>query len=139
MLMIKRRNQKMIESFIHNHKKNITQSIIQDKYYATIKDYDFVDEENNPRIDSENDTRIMAKSKIRKDSTVKYLIRINNMKQLYNPTTPLPENQKSGLLKQDGGDSIQFKEVSKSSFDMYITFLRTMNPMWIRNAEREGF
>jgi hypothetical protein len=128
----------MIESFIHSHTKT-TNNNIEDKYYTTIKDYDFIDNENNPRIKNENDYRIMAKSKIRKDTTIKYLIRTNNIKQFYNPTTPLPENQKSELLKQDGGDNIQFKEVSKSSFDMYITFLRTMNTMWIRNAEREGF
>jgi hypothetical protein len=129
----------MIESFIHSHTKSTNDPIIENKYYTIIKDYDFIDSENNPRVKNENDSRIMAKSKIRKDKSIKYLIRTNAIKQLYNPTTQLPENQKSELLKQDGGDVIQFKEVSKSSFDMYITFLRTMNTMWIRNAEREGF
>jgi hypothetical protein len=129
----------MIESFIHSHTKSTNDPIIEDKYYTIVKDYDFIDNENNPRVKNENDSRIMAKSKIRKDKSIKYLIRTNAIKQLYNPTTQLPENQKSELLKQDGGDVIQFKEVSKSSFDMYITFLRTMNTMWIRNAEREGF
>lgn len=129
----------MIESFIHSHNKSTNDPITEDKYYTIIKDYDFIDNENNPRVKNENDSRIMAKSKIRKDKSIKYLVRTNTIKQLYNPITPLPENQKSELLKQDGGDVIQFKEVGKSSFDMYITFLRTMNPMWIRNAEREGF
>jgi hypothetical protein len=129
----------MIESFIHKHETNQINADLKDKFYSSIKDYDFIDDNNNPRTNNENDTRTMAKIKLRQDKTNKYLVRMNNIKQLYNPTVSLPENQKNVLLRQEGGDVIQFKEVSKSSFDMYITFLRTMNPMWIRNAEREGF
>lgn len=129
----------MTESFIHKHDTNQASADIEDKFYGTIKNYDFIDQNNNPRVNNENDTRIMAKIKLRQDKTHKYLVRLNNIKQFYNPTTPLPENQKNVLLRQEGGDIIQFKEISKSSFDMYVTFLRTMNPMWIRNAEREGF
>jgi hypothetical protein len=129
----------MIESFIHTHNTNQTSSNEKDKFYSSIKDYDFIDDNNNPRINSEDDARVMAKIKLRQDKTNKYLVRVNNIKQFYNPIVPLPENQKNVLLRQEGGDVIQFKEVSKASFDMYTTFLRTMNPMWIRNAEREGF
>jgi hypothetical protein len=125
----------MNNSFIHEHSKT-TQSEINN-YYSTINSYDFIDEENNPRIKKENDQRVLAKAKSRPDSTVKYLIKLDNMKNLYNPLLPLSENKQSTLYEDKA--YIPFKEVSKPVFDMYITFLRTLNPVWIRNAEREGF
>jgi hypothetical protein len=129
----------MTKEFLFEQNTKYKSKDTTDKFYTSIKDYDFIDQDNNPRSKNENDSRVMAKIKCRLNNSFKYLIRLNNIKQFYNPLTPLPENQKNKLLNQDGGDEIQFKEVSRSVFDMYTTFLRTMNSIWIRNAEREGF
>lgn len=123
--------------FIHEqiHKK-LNDS---DSFYSTIKDYDFIDNENNPRIKEEIDDRVMAKKKYRTDKSYKYLIRLNNIKSFYNPLTVLPENKSNRLLSVSDDKSPTFKEVNKNIFDMYLIFLKTLNPAWIRNAEREGF
>jgi hypothetical protein len=124
-----------LTNFIHNH---IPEKLLEDdRFYGTIKEYDFIDKENNPRIKSEDDSRIMAKAKYRKNNSVKYLIRIDNIKHFYNPLSPLAENSKNNIFIDE--TEIKFKEVSRSVFDMYITFLRTLNAAWIRNAEREEF
>lgn len=125
----------MTDTFIHNHKTE--KSVQSDSFYGTIKDYDFIDENNNPRIREEQDIRVMAKEKFRSNNSIKYLIRTDNIKHFYNPLSPLSENNKFNLYSNT--DQIHFKEVSKSVFDMYIVFLRTLNTSWIRNAEREEF
>lgn len=124
-----------MNNFIHEHKKNDLAEI--NNYYCSIDSYDFIDKENNPRVKNEDDARVLAKAKSRPDKTIKYLVRIDNIKNLYNPLLPLSENKQSTLYTDKA--YIAFKEVSKPVFDMYITFLRTLNPVWIRNAEREGF
>lgn len=127
-----------MESFIHEHKnsKNTTESNF---YYGSIKAYDFIDADNNPRISDEQDSRILAKIKTKNNGLPKYLIRINNFKKIYDPNIDMSENKISENLFQDDNTSVNFKEVNKKTFDLYLSFLRTMNISWIRNAEREDF
>lgn len=110
-----------------------------DMYYGLIEDYDFIDSDNNPRIKVENDSRVLAKIKFRANGTQKFLVKIDNAKKLYNPSSQLSENKQRTLLDQYSGSQNNFKEVSQKVFDLYITFLRTSNPLWINNAEREAF
>lgn len=128
----------MSENFIFNPLKSSGPNE-QDKFYGVIQDYDFVDKENNPRISSEKDNRVLAKIKYKQNGKEKFLIKIDNSKKLFNPALPLSENKKDKLLDQYGADSSSFKEVSKKVFEYYITFLRTSNQSWIHNAEREDF
>jgi hypothetical protein len=128
----------MSDSFIYTPSKNTT-SKNDDKFYGIIQDYDFVDKENNPRINLEKDPRVLAKIKYKADGKEKFLIRIDNSKKLFNPSLPLSENKRDKLLEQYGADSSCFKEVSQRVFDYYVTFLRTANQSWIHNAEREDF
>jgi hypothetical protein len=128
----------MSDSFIYTPSKNTT-SKSDDKFYGIIQDYDFVDKENNPRINLEKDPRVLAKIKYKADGKEKFLIRIDNSKKLFNPSLPLSENKRDKLLEQYGADSSCFKEVSQRVFDYYVTFLRTANQSWIHNAEREDF
>ncbi len=128
----------MSDNFIYTPSKN-TISKNDDKFYGIIQDYDFVDKENNPRINLEKDPRVLAKIKYKADGKEKFLIRIDNSKKLFNPSLPLSENKRDKLLEQYGADSSCFKEVSQRVFDYYVTFLRTANQSWIHNAEREDF
>jgi len=127
----------MTETFIFEQSKpsNIK---TQSKFFSTIKTYDFIDEDNNPRLIDENDHRIMAKAKIKANGSYKYMIRLDTLKKIYDPTNDMSENKNNNLFQVDGAD-IEFKEVSKTTFDLYLSFLRTMNVSWIRNAEREDF
>lgn len=128
-----------MSNFIHSSKTKPSSNVEQDKFYGIISDYDFVDKENNPRINEEDDNRVLAKIKYKVNGQAKFLIKLDNSKRLFNPASPLPENKRNQLLEQYSIDSSNFKEVSKKVFDYYVTFLRTSNPSWIHNAEREDF
>lgn len=125
----------MVESFIYQ--KDTGETVKNShKFYGTIKDYDFIDDGNNPRINEENDNRVMAKIKVKSSGSCKYLIRLDNLKKIYDPTLDMSENKDNNLFKEN---NINFKEVNKKTFDFYLSFLKTMNSSWIRNAEREDF
>jgi len=126
----------MIESFIHQHNKNETSTT--SIFYGSIKNYDFIDNENNPRIEQEEDNRVLAKIKYKDNGSLKHLIRLDNLKRIYDPTVDMSENKSNNLFEYDGAMP-SFKEVNKSVFNLYLSFLRTMNNSWIRNAEREDF
>lgn len=127
----------MTESFIFQHNKT-KESSLKSKFFSTIKDYDFIDEENNPCLIEENDPRVMAKAKLKNNNSYKYMIRLDNLKKIYDPTIDMSETKDKNLFSVDGSE-IEFKEVSKPTFDLYLSFLKTMNVAWIRNAEREDF
>lgn len=127
----------MSESFIFEQKKTSSTSD-KSKFFTTIKTYDFIDEDNNPRLIDENDNRIMAKAKLKQNGSYKYMIRLDNLNKIYDPTLDMSENKNNNLFEVDGAD-LSFKEVSKTTFDLYLSFLKTMNTAWIRNAEREDF
>jgi hypothetical protein len=127
----------MTESFIFQNSKT-KESTLKSKFFSTIKDYDFIDEENQPCLIDENDSRVMAKAKLKNNNSYKYMIRLDNLRKIYDPTMDMSENKNKNLFKVDGSE-IEFKEVSKPTFDLYLSFLKTMNVSWIRNAEREDF
>jgi hypothetical protein len=127
----------MTESFIFQNSKT-KESTLKSKFFSTIKDYDFIDEENQPCLINENDSRIMAKAKLKNNNSYKYMIRLDNLRKIYDPTMDMSETKNKNLFKVDGSE-IEFKEVSKPTFDLYLSFLKTMNVSWIRNAEREDF
>ena len=126
----------MSEQFIYNPIQKSAEKQ-NDKFYGAIQDYDFIDSDNNPRINTESDKRVLAKIKYRTNNKEKYLIKIDNTKKMFNPLSPLSENKNNKLLDQYAANSDTFTEVSRKAFDYYLTFLRTSNPSWIHNAERE--
>lgn len=128
-----------MNNYIYSNPSKQTKGSEKDKYYSIIQDYDFMDDDNNPRVESESDKRVLAKTKYKPNGQPKYLIRIDNYKKLYNPSSPLSENKQNKLLDQYKADASAFKEVSQKVFDYYLTFLKTSNPSWIHNAEREDF
>lgn len=129
----------MINDFIYSDPSKLTKKTKIDMYYGLVEDYDFVDDQNNPRIKIENDNRVLAKIKVRDNGTEKFLIKTDNNKKLFNPSAQLSDNKQRKLLNQYVADQSDFKEVSRNVFDLYLIFLRTSNPLWINNAEREAF
>lgn len=108
-----------------------------DCFFCLLKDKDFVDDNNNPRSKTEQGTKVLAKIKHKPNGVSKYLIRIDASKKLFNPTLDLPEIKNIKMLHSISGQQMQFKEVNKKTFDLYLMFLKTDNPSWIFNAERE--
>lgn len=106
--------------------------------YTLIEQEDFLDNNNNPRIQSENDKRIMAK-KIKNQNKTKYLIKLDNSGKFYNPISPISSIKPTKILQTISLTEDRFKEVNENSFNMYLNFLRSKNISWINNAERESF
>jgi hypothetical protein len=129
----------MSENFLHTSIKDKEEILENSKFFTTKIDCDFFDEENNPRLNKEEDKKVLAKLKYRQDNTYKYLIKIDNNKKLFNPKTDLSDNKRNNLSNQYFSQSSSFKEVSKKAFDYYLTFLRTSNILWLNSAQREDF
>lgn len=109
----------------------------KDAFFCLLQDKDFADENNNPRSNIEDSHKVLAKIKYKANGLPKYLIRIDATKKLLNPMLDMPEIRNIKLLHSISGQSLQFKEVNKKTFDFYLLFLKTNNPSWIFNAERE--
>ncbi len=108
-----------------------------DSFFCLLKDKDFVDKKNNPRSKTEDDTKVLAKIKYKQNGAPRYLIRTDTSKKLFNPMLDLPETRNIKTLHGIPGHQMQFKEVNKKTFDLYLMFLKTDNTSWIFNAERE--
>jgi len=127
----------MKEDFIFSQQSKNIKTSNEDSFFCRLKHKDFIDKDNNPRLNNEEDIKILAKIKYKSNGIPKYLIRIDETKKLFNPTLDLPEVRSIKALHSIGGSGLSFKEVNKKAFDHYLMFLKTDNPSWILNAERE--
>jgi hypothetical protein len=120
---------------------------IEVRLYTKAGDQDFIDDNNNPRLNEEND-RVYAKAvkdKPSKDITNKspkgftYYIKADPNKNLYNPTELYSVQSKTpkSFLNKVCKSELRFLEVSESIFNKYINFLKTENTQWLTNAQRE--
>lgn len=122
-----------MDNYIFNPRP-VKQSDRTEKLYTVLGDHDFIDEDNNPRI-KKSLNKTLAKS-IESNGTIKYLIKIGQYGQIYNPMGMYSEGQNNKFLAKIGRNAWEFKEVNQQIFDMYINFLRTKNLAWLNNAER---
>lgn len=67
----------------------------------------------------------------------RYYVKVNPQGLLYNPMGILDEGTLNKDLKYK--KQWQFREVNKKVFNFYLNFLKTKNPLWINNANRELF
>ena len=120
---------------------------IEVRLYTKAGDQDFIDDNNNPRLNQEND-KVYAKAvkdKPSKDLTNKsprgftYYIKADPNKNLHNPTELYSVQSKTpkSFLNKVCKSELSFLEVSESVFNKYINFLKTENAQWLTNAQRE--
>ena len=120
---------------------------IEIRLYTKSGDQDFIDDNNNPRLNTEND-KVYAKAikdKQSKDLTNKapmgftYYVKADPNKNLYNPTelysiqSKIPKSFLNKVCKSE----LMFIEVSESIFTQYLNFLKTSNQQWLIKAQRE--
>jgi hypothetical protein len=106
------------------------------QYYTLVGQEDFIDQENNPRIEKD-DNRVLAKKTLQ--NKLKYLIKLDNAGKFYNPLSPISSIKPIKILQTISLYDNRFKEVNQTAFNMYLNFLRSKNIAWINNAEREVF
>lgn len=126
----------MKEDFIFQQSINTTTQ--ENEYYTVSGLEDFLDNENNPRIQDSESEKVLAKKVVREDNSVRYWIKVSNNAKLYNPVSIYGEEKHSSFLDRVCRNSgNKFKEVNYRAFEFYTKFLRTKNIAWFHNAERE--
>jgi hypothetical protein len=108
----------------------------EDNYYTLAGLEDFIDTEGNPRVQSDSDS-VFAKKIIRKDNTIKYIVRLNTSGKFYNPVSIYGQEHPKSFLDRVCRSNNKHKEVSQKVFEWYVKFLSTKNTAWLSNAERE--
>jgi hypothetical protein len=118
------------------------------KYYGLIDEHDFLDDQGDPRITKENDGKIMAKAMPNKPSKhmtntqmqYRFYVRTEQNNTIYNPVpiaSSVKDKKPFQFINNVCKNNMNFKEVSQSVFDKYLTFLKTKNNRWLNAAQRE--
>lgn len=97
------------------------------KFYTYSGLEDQTDNEKNP-VTLKDDNRVLAKKVIRCDGTIRYSIRVDRDRKLYNPN----------VFNITSKEEKKFRNVNNKAFEYYIGFLRTKNQSLLLNAERES-
>jgi hypothetical protein len=117
--------------------------------YCLIGNEDFIDDNGNPRISSEDNPKIMAKAIPNKPSKhmgtadkmqLRFYIRTKQNDIIYNPVTiasSVKDKEAFDFINNTCKGGVSFKEVPQSVFDKYISFLKTKNIRWLNAAQRE--
>ena len=65
----------------------------------------------------------------------RYLVKLGENGKLFNPYGPFSEGMET--KQRVGRPTWKFINTSKNNFDQYVTFLKTKNEVFLKNAERE--
>lgn len=117
--------------------KDVSSTTEDEDCFTVIGYEDFIDNTGNARIKQENIDKIFAKKTLRKNGSIKYLIRLANNGKLYNPVSIYGKETEATFLNRICRSDKKFKEVNEKTFNWYIKFLNTKNTSWLYNAERE--
>jgi hypothetical protein len=107
----------------------------QYEFYTIVGQHDFLDKEENPRVN--NDGNNVYAKKSMSSSKTRYWIKVGTYGKIFNPIGLYSEGTANKFVAKIGKKIWEFKEVNQKVFDMYVNFLRTKNIAWINNAERE--
>jgi len=111
--------------------------LIENAYYGFIDDYDFLDSQNNPRLEKD-DERTFAKKIIKSDGSHRLFVKTNASKKIYNPMSMYGKDEIGSKFLDKTCKDFKFKAVNLKVFNLYLNFLRTKNLSWLHNAEREA-
>lgn len=111
-----------------------TDTISHNEYYCSRPDSDFIDSNNCPRR-SDDDDKVLAKKILRDDGTIKFMLRIDRNKQLYDPVNQINRTSRKPSSYRD--DSIKYITVGHKAFFLYTKYLENLQPSWLNLAKRE--
>lgn len=106
------------------------------EYFTILGDHDYVDDNNRPRANDENN-KVVAKIITTEDKPSRFYIKVGTYGKIYNPIGLFSEGNNTKFLSKIGRKEFEFKEVNQKVFDLYVNFLSTKNTAWLNNAERE--
>lgn len=126
----------MGESYIYS--PGVDKNSFVNEYYTLIGMEDYLDKNNNPRLESIDNDNIFAKKTVRSDGSVRYSVRLSKEGKIYNPMSIYGIEKDSNFLDRVCRSSGKYRDINYKAFDMYINFLKTKNVAWLHNAERES-
>jgi hypothetical protein len=97
---------------------------------------DYYDTEDYPIVEDENDIRCHAKI-VQVGDSYRYFVKVGKTGRLYNPIGLFDENQQNKQMRHAARPQWQMRQTKKKVFEYYLEFLKTKNPSWLHNAERE--
>jgi hypothetical protein len=124
-------------------KKEEQKQEVVNKYYTLFGYQDYLDSEQNPRVEHGSKKIFAMSNYIEKPSfggssvTEKYLIKVGPYGKIYNPIGLYSEGDGNKFSSKTGKQVWGFKEVNSKVFNMYVSFLKSKNIAWLNNAERE--
>jgi len=112
--------------------------------YTMVGKHEWLDEEGFPRLSTEREHDVDAYAKSvtyqKADNTgdkTHYLAKRGRHGKLYNPFGMYTEGTAGHERRHTGRPEWTFQRINERTFNFYINFLRTKNPAWLHNAERE--
>lgn|GEM_PF-1642139 len=114
--------------------------------YTFFGKHDYLDENKNPlldyEIDEKNKDEVFSLKdayalKFTKGNRSNYYVKRNRHGRLYDPVGMYSEGRADIFMNEAGRPQWKFEPVSKKVFDLYVNYLKTKNPAWINNANRE--
>lgn len=120
----------------------------EDKFFAIIGHEDYLDADGSPRVNDASSPKVAAKMVFSKKSKhfssnksyARYYIKIDPNDNLFNPRkihSSITDKKNFNFINEVCKDSWIFKEVTPQIFNKYITFLKTHNLAWLKEAQRD--
>ena len=128
----RKRSQIMEKSFIHSRQ---TETAEHAKFFTFLGDHDFLDEQKNPRSNTEENEKTLAKLVVREDNSKKFMIKVDYSHKPYNPISIYGNKEAYKKMDKTRPES-KFISVNQEAFNNYINFLRTRIISWLHNTER---
>lgn len=124
--------------YIFRQDRTATRNETKEEFFTLMGNEDFIDDNNNPRINSENSDSVYAKKILRDDGSYRYSIRLATSGKLFNPLSIYDNKNDKNFIERICRSSEKFRNVNGRAFDLYLSFLKTKNTAWLNNAEREA-
>jgi len=115
-------------------------------YYTTLQYQEYEDDQEFSRTTKDSD-KVFAKAiknglsrdiSSQESFQYRYYVRLESSKKLYDPFPKYSiSDNKNSFVDRVCKSTNSFKEVNKSLFEKYITFLKTENTQWYKEASRE--
>lgn len=125
------------DNFIFRSSNKPTETSSLDEFYTVVGSEDYLDDHNNPRLNSDNE-KTLAKKLFTDQDKPRYLIKINTDGKFHDPFNLHSKPKLQSNFLDRTCKEPKFKAVTNKVFDMYIKFLKTKNLSWLYNANREA-
>ena len=98
--------------------------------------HDFVDQDGRFQVNFEPVEKAKSNPYVHAiKHNSRYLVKLGENGRLFNPYGPFSEGMET--KQRVGRPTWKFINTTKANFDQYVTFLKTKNEVFLKNAERE--